>query len=977
VVGVLEHRLMPPSIPIATYRLQLTPSFGFDAAATIVPYLQALGITHVYAAPFLRARAGSPHGYDVVDHSALNPELGGEEAFQRLCATLAQANMGLILDFVPNHMGVLYADNSWWLDVLEWGAKSPFANSFDIDWQSLPGHPRGGVLVPILGRSYGAALEAGEIELRYDATEGSFSAWYCEHRLPIGPNRYGEILQKVVLEAGANDQPAGWKLLELATRYRGPNNPSRAAAPAFKAELAAVAGAEAIIERGLKAYRPAAGSTAAVLHLHRLLERQYYRLAHWQLAGSEINYRRFFDINALAGLRVEDPATFAAIHVLVRRLIANGQLQGLRLDHIDGLRDPHQYFRRLQRLIEVAACSAHPGKNGGPDSTNRHAAAGSPLRQRSVEGERFYVVVEKILAEGERLPRFAGVAGTTGYESLNLISRLLLDARGLSALDRTWREASGENRSFDEILIEAKRRVITNILASEFTVLARLLARIAAGHYSTRDYAPERLRGALELFILHFPIYRTYITPSGPSREDRAIIEAALAKARAEWFGPDADIFDFLRDALTLDLIARGRSGYSIARDRLFAFKVQQFTGPMMAKSLEDTAFYRYHRLLALNEVGGNPAAGALSVEVFHGRMAERVAKWPHGMTATATHDTKRGEDARARLLAFSELAQEWDERVRIWRALNGAHVAAVGASQIPAPAHQYMLYQALLGAWPLAGIDASFAERMRAYAIKAAREGKQQTSWVAPDETYERGLVDFLNRLLDRERSGAFLESFDEFARRAALLGALNSLTQVALKTMMPGVPDFYQGTELWDLSLVDPDNRGPVDFTARSSLLQSLATAPDWRDLAESWQDGRVKFALTRALLALRGELPELFADGSYRPLGVMGPHHEEIVAFARVRGTSAVILVAGRHFARASDNGRRWPRGDCWDASISLENFSDLRDAIAHDKPRTGSQLAIADLFAHIPVAVLRARYASAKAERPRARSAALAT
>jgi (1->4)-alpha-D-glucan 1-alpha-D-glucosylmutase len=958
---------MPTAVPTATYRLQLTPSFGFDAATAIVPYLQALGITHVYASPFLKARAGSSHGYDVVDHGALNPELGGEEALRRLCAALAQADMGLIFDFVPNHMGVLYADNPWWLDVLEWGPKSPFANSFDIDWQSLPGHPRGGALVPILGRSYGEALEAGEIELRYDATEGSFSAWYYEHRLPIGPNRYGEILQKVVLEAGANDQPAGWKLLELATRYRGPNNPSREAAPAFKSELAAVTGAEAIIERGLKAYRPAAGGTAAVLHLHGLLERQYYRLAHWQLAGSEINYRRFFDINALAGLRVEDPATFAAIHVLVRRLIANGQLQGLRLDHIDGLRDPHQYFRRLQRLIEVAAGSAHPHEN----------AAGSPLPQRRAEGERFYVVVEKILAEGERLPRFAGVAGTTGYEWLNLISGLLLDGRGLSALDRTWREASGENRSFDEILIEAKRRVITNILASEFTVLARLLARIAAGHYSTRDYAPERLRAALELFILHFPIYRTYITPSGPSREDRAIIEAALARARADWFGPDVAIFDFLRDALTLDLIARGRSGYSIARDRLFAFKVQQFTGPMMAKSLEDTAFYRYHRLLALNEVGGNPAAGALSVEAFHGRMAERVAKWPHGMTATATHDTKRGEDARARLLALSELAQEWDERVRAWRALNAAHVAPIGASQIPTAAHQYMLYQALLGAWPLSSMDASFVERMRGYAIKAAREGKQRTSWIAPDEIYERGLVDFLDRLLDRERSAAFLESFDEFARRAALLGALNSLTQVALKAMMPGVPDFYQGTELWDLSLVDPDNRRPVDFAARASLLRSLATAPDWRALAESWQDGHLKFALARALLALRGDLPELFTEGAYRPLAVIGPHHDEIVAFARVRGTSAVIVVAGRHFARASDNGRRWPRGDCWDASISLQNFSELRDAIAHDKSRTGPQLAIADLFAHIPVAVLRARYAPVKAERPRARSAALAT
>ena len=385
------------------------------------------------------------------------------------------------------------------------------------------------------------------------------------------------------------------------------------------------------------------------------------------------------------------------------------------------MRDPHQYFRRLQRLIDVN----HP----------------------EGAGRGFYVVVEKILARGERLPRFAGVAGTTGYEWLNLISRVLIDERGLGMLEQTWREASGDQRGFDEILIEAKRRVIANILASEFTVLTRLLARIAAGHYTSRDYAAERLRAAFELFILHFPIYRTYITASGPSREDRATIESALTRARADWFGADAGIFDFLHDVLTLDLIGPGRAGYSIARVRRFAFKVQQFTGPMMAKSMEDTAFYRYHRLLALNEVGGDPAAGALSVADFHERMTERAAKSPHGLTATATHDSKRGEDARARLIALAELADEWSQNVREWRGLNAGLVGSSRSSRMPSSAHEYMLYQALLGAWPLAGLDAGFIERMVAYAIKAAREGKQQTSWLAPNETYEAGLAQFLGR--------------------------------------------------------------------------------------------------------------------------------------------------------------------------------------------------------------------------------------
>jgi (1->4)-alpha-D-glucan 1-alpha-D-glucosylmutase len=940
--------MMPPSIPLATYRIQLTPNFGFDQAAALVPYLKALGISHLYASPFLKARTGSLHGYDVVDHNSFNPELGGEDAFRRLSAALATADIGLILDFVPNHMGVHYADNPWWLDVLEWGPKSPCAASFDIDWQTLPAHPGGGVLIPVLGTSYGEALERGEIELRYDAAEGSFSAWYYEHRLPIAPSRYGEILQKVVLEAGAGEQPAGRKLFELAARYRGPHNPPRHLAPTFKAELASIVDAKDVIDRGLRAYRPN-GEAGAILPLHHLLERQHYRLAHWRLAGSEINYRRFFDINTLAGLCVEDRGTFDAVHGLVRRLIAEGRLHGLRLDHIDGLRDPHQYFRRLQRLIDVA----RPPKSGP-----------------------FYVVAEKILADGERLPRFAGVAGTTGYEWLNVISRVLLDDRGLATLGRAWHDVSGDERNFDAILIEAKRRVIANILASEFTVLTRLLARIAAGHYTTRDYTAERLRAAFELFILHFPIYRTYVTASGPSREDRAIIEGALANARADWFGSDLGIFEFLRDALTLDLIARGRAGHSIARDRRFAFKVQQFTGPMMAKSLEDTALYRFHRLLALNEVGGDPAAGALSVASFHERMQERAAKWPHGLTATATHDTKRGEDARARIIALSELADEWRRSVQQWRQLNAKFAVSLGPSRIPSSAHEYMLYQALLGAWPLAGIDATFVERVQAYAVKAAREGKQQTSWLAPNEQYEMGLKDFLDRLLDRERSASFIEAFDAFARRAALMGALNSLAQLVLKAGMPGVPDFYQGSELWDLSLVDPDNRRSVDFAAQASALNSIGEPPDWHALASKWPDGRVKFALMRQLLALRQRLPDVFTNGSYRPLAIVGPNRHELVAFARLGERNAVIVVSGRLFGRATQDGRRWPPGQAWNASVLADGFSTMRSVLALDKTMTGPSLAAADLFDVLPIAVLQARYTPAKRERPRTKVSAAA-
>ncbi|HET7889838.1 MAG TPA: malto-oligosyltrehalose synthase, partial [Bradyrhizobium sp.] len=463
---------MPSAIPIATYRLQLTETFDFDAAAAIVPYLKALGISHVYASPFTKARKGSTHGYDVVNHTLINPELGGDEGFERLSETLKEHDLGLILDFVPNHVGVHYADNPWWLDVLEWGEASPHAVSFDIDWELLPYRARGGVLLPILGASYGKALEGGEIELRYDATEGSFSAWYFEHRLPIAPERYGEILHMIVKEAGAEGSLAAKAVLDLASRYRGLRHPNRNEAPTFKAQLKNIEGAQEIIERGLAAYRAGPDRSAQTLALHHLLERQHYKLGHWRLASSDINYRRFFDVNSLAGLRVEDAATFSVAHRLVRRLIQEKKLHGLRLDHIDGLRDPAQYFRRLSRLIRQA---------GGK------------------VGQSFYVVVEKILGEHEDLRPLAGVDGTTGYETLNTITRVLLNEKGLEALGETWRQISNLPPALTPVLKAAKRRVLETLLTSEFTVLARLLGRIAAGHYSTRDFSADSLRQAFEL----------------------------------------------------------------------------------------------------------------------------------------------------------------------------------------------------------------------------------------------------------------------------------------------------------------------------------------------------------------------------------------------------------------------------------------------------------------------------------------------
>jgi (1->4)-alpha-D-glucan 1-alpha-D-glucosylmutase len=919
---------MPPAIPIATYRLQLSADFDFDAAASVVPYLKALGITHLYASPFMRARKGSAHGYDVTDHAAFNPELGGDAGFERLSTALRQHDLGLILDFVPNHVGVHFADNPWWLDVLEWGPASPHAASFDIDWEQLPYRARGGVLLPIIGSSYGQALENGEIELRYDPAEGSFSAWYFEHRLPIAPERYGEILRMIVKEAGAENAAPGKAVLALASKHQGPRHPSLKEAPGFKAELKTIPGAADIIARGLDAYRAGADRPAPTLSLHHLLERQHYKLGHWRLASSDINYRRFFDINTLAGLRVEDTGTFESVHRLVKRLIAEGKLQGLRLDHIDGLRDPVQYFHRLRRLVRDA--------QGG-------------------RSQPFYVVIEKILGEHEKLTPFAGVHGTTGYEWMNVITQVLTDGSGLDPLDEIWRQISNRSPKLEPILREAKRRVLETLLTSEFTVLVRLLARIASGHYSTRDYSADSLRQALELYVLHFPVYRTYLTSSGPSAHDRELISRTIERARADWFAADDGIFDFLRDTLTMDLLKPGRPPHSTPRVRRFALKVQQFTGPMMAKSLEDTTFYRYHRLLALNEVGGDPAAKSLSTNEFHGMMQARAKNWPLGMTATATHDTKRGEDARARIMALAEIPGEWTSAVARWKLLNAPHLAVDGDLRAPSATFEYMLYQALLGAWQPE--DTSFPDRMYEFALKAAREGKEETSWLNPHVRYETGVKSFIEKILDPTLSGEFLNSLQTLAQRLSLLGALNSLSQVTLKAMMPGVPDFYQGTERWDFSLVDPDNRRPVDFAERAGRLAALEN-PDWEHLVEEWPSGHLKQAWTRHLLKLRTELADVFTCGDYEPLEVTGPPRNHFIAFARRRGRDAAIIVVTRGLASFTDGGRHWPRPENFDAALDVSGY-----AVEGFADADATQLRLPDLLTHLPVAALKARYTGA--------------
>jgi (1->4)-alpha-D-glucan 1-alpha-D-glucosylmutase len=918
---------VPPEIPIATYRLQLTAAFGFREAAAIVPYLNALGISHLYASPFLKARAGSTHGYDIIDHSQLNPEFGGEAGFAALSEALARADMGLILDFVPNHMGVGHSDNAMWLDVLEWGPRSRYAKCFDIDWKTLPYRADGGVLIPILGRPYGEALEQGEIELRFDRGAGTFSCWYFDHRLPIRPQNYSEILRTCLSVAETADNPAADRIRGIAERFSGPRMPTQAHAPSMKAELAALGDAEiSLIERGLETYRPEASQPSRVMLLHRLLERQHYRVAHWRVAVSEINYRRFFDINDLAGIRVEDADTFRLVHRKVAALVADNKVHGLRLDHIDGLYDPVQYCRRLSRLVRSAL--------------------------RLPDKRDFYIVVEKILSPGEAMLRLPGVAGTTGYDMTSIFIRVLLDSAGLPALERCWQTNAAPGRNYAQIVEEARALVISTTMASEFTVLSRLLARIAAGHWPTRDFTLDRLRAALELYVICFPGYRSYIAGGKVSAGDKDIVEKTIRRARERWYGSDQTIFDFLEDVITLRIVGPDRAGYSADRVQRFVSKLQQFTGPVTAKSVEDTSFYRYNRLLALNEVGNDPSLPGLSPAQFHEEMIGRARDYPHAMTATATHDTKRGEDARMRILALAELADEWTEAVARWIAINAGRIAAA-PRRAPSRSHEYMIYQTLLGVWGSEPTPAALTERLQTYAIKATRESKQETSWINPNAEYEDAVKTFIAQLLDPAQSAEFQEDFDAFARRTQIIGALNSVSQLVLKATVPGVPDFYQGTEFWDFALVDPDNRRPVDFGRRQTELTAAAMT-----FSPGGPGDAFKLALTARLLSLRRRYATLFTNGDYRPIGVAGEHADHVLAFARVLGGTALIVAVGRHFASHTERGSRCPRGDDWHATLDLSNYSVTANLLGDAKGAADKSASIGDLFAHIPAAVLSA-------------------
>ena len=977
-------------IPGSTYRLQLDRTFTFADAREVVPYLDALGITDCYLSPLLAPSSASSHGYDVSDHGRLNEALGTEADYAAFADALRARGMGQILDVVPNHMGIAGNRNAWWMDVLENGPASPHAGSFDIDWDPLKPELKNKVLLPILGDQYGRVLENQELALEF--REGAFFVRYGDTLLPVAPRSYARVLRVGLdesLAALGPDDPQALELQSILTAL-GHLPPQTETDPArleernrervvIKRRLGALCAESpavaAHVEAAVRRLNGVKGDPTSFDLLDELLGAQAYRLAFWQVAADEINYRRFFDINDLAAIRMEEPAVFAAAHRLIFRLVREGWVTGLRVDHPDGLYAPAQYLAALQRHCWIERSL---GSDPGADAAARAALEGEYDRRLATEprgaGARpFYIVVEKILAPGEDLPAHRSVDGTTGYELLAALNGLFVDGGAARAAEDTWARFVGHRPRFDDVVYAAKKLVMDTSMSSELSMLGHRLARLSERHRVSRDFTDRSLTAALREIIACFPVYRTYIddAAAGVSERDRRYIEQAVALATWRNPGTSAFVFDFVRDLLCLEFPA-GRSEAERQAQLAFVRKFQQLTGPITAKGVEDTAFYRYNRLVSLNEVGGDPGRFGTPPERFHQLNALRQERWPGSLSATSTHDTKRSEDVRVRIAVLSEIPREWRQHVRAWHRLNRRHRGVVGTQPAPSEDEEYLLYQTLVGAWPLGSPTddeyRDFVARIQRFVYKALREAKVNASWVNPRPEYDAAVRRFVAAILDRSAPNPFLDDFVPFQRDVAAWGMSSALSQTLLKIAVPGVPDFYQGTELWDLSLVDPDNRRPVDFALRRRTLEALTAEIEQtgdlaslaRKLVEAKEDGRVKLYVVRQALALRRARAALFREGAYRALEVRGPLAAHVIAFARVRGPEVVLALAPRLWARrpAAEPpfGRAsWP--DDTRLVVPAELGGRYRNAFTDERleARDGV-LPVADALASFPVALL---------------------
>lgn len=963
----------PRYVPVSTYRLQVHRRFPLSEAANVVPYLGRLGVGACYTSPYFTAAPGSTHGYDVFNHNEISPELGGEAAHRDFITAVSTHGLGHIVDFVPNHMGISAGGNAWWRDVLENGPSSPTARFFDIDWSPVKTELHAKLLLPILGDQYGRVLERGELQL--DFRDGALLLRYFEQELPVNPRQcprvYRLAVEPLSAEVGPDNPhlheflsvlaslenlpPYTEQVLERITERQREKEVARIRLGRLVQESPVVG---RHITNAVTVVNGVPGHPGSFDPLHALLEAQAYRLAYWRTASHEINYRRFFDVNTLAGLRVEQPDVFEATHALLGRLLADGSVQGVRIDHPDGLFDPQRYFEMLQELAARMA--------GDPEPT--------------------YVVAEKILSGLETLTGSWKVHGTTGYDFLNDLNGIFIAPAQGRRLRRVYSKLTGRMDSFEDVLYDSKQLIMTTAMSSELNVLAHMLDRIGESNRKSRDFTMESLRDVIREVVACFPVYRTYVDENGWTPADRAVVAQAIARARRRNRAMEVSLFDFFREVV----LPRSpevpsserpqderRGGYPPADEaeagaRLrFTMKLQQYTGPVQAKGLEDTAFYRYNVLLSMNEVGGDPSRIGRSVEEFHRANLHRAQHWPFDMLTTATHDTKVGEDVRARINVISEVPDEWGREVSRWMRINRTQRRLVDGDPAPDRGDEYRLYQILLGAWPpdLSHTDrvpAEFIDRISAYMLKAVREAKLHTSWLTTNEGYEQALTGFVERILGAPGGSKFLPAFAPFQQRVASIGVINSLAQVVFKLASPGVPDFYQGTELWDFSLVDPDNRRPVDFAKRDQILAAL-NDNDPAEMLRDWADGRIKMFVTRAGLQLRRELPDVFVGGEYLPLATEVTVQGDAVAFARRSSDDAVIAVVPRLVAGLITDEHPAPLGgECWKTSRILlpeqlrgRTFQNVltREEL---KPTDGAGqtwLFVGEVLHRLPVALLR--------------------
>jgi (1->4)-alpha-D-glucan 1-alpha-D-glucosylmutase len=960
--------LEPAYVPCSTYRLQLNLRFTFAQASAVVAYLHDLGVTDCYTSPFLMAHPGSTHGYDVTDHTRFNPEIGSQEQFTEFAERLKQRGMGLVVDVVPNHMCITHPSNLWWWDVLENGPGSDYSRYFDIDWNPPKSELANKVLLPFLPDQFGLVLESQSIRALYDG--GGFALDSLGTPFPLAPRSLAPLLERILTKTKERLTDTDGHVLELesiitAISHLPPREDTDLARvrerqrekEVIRRRVAALVEDSDVVKTCLKEVLAVINGTKGDPHsfdsLEKLLDDQAYRLSFWRVASDEINYRRFFDINDLAAIRVESPEVFAVVHRIPFDLIQKSLVSGIRIDHPDGLFDPLRYFEDLQAQVPLPG---HTPGNGGR--------------------RRIYLAAEKILVGNEELRPGWAIEGTTGYGFLNLLNGLFVEASKGRFFQRLYRKFTGWSQSYSDLIYESKRLVMQVSMSSELNVLSRRLDRISEQHRRSRDFTLESLRDALREVIACFPVYRTYIrtdTPH-PDEQDERYIRSAIKAAKRRNPATSGSVFDFIQDLLLLkdpDTIG----DIDRVERRLFVMRFQQLTGPVMAKGLEDTAFYRYCPLLSLNEVGGSPDKFGVALAQFHAKNLARRQSWRNAMLASSTHDTKRSEDVRARINVLSELPAEWYRAIRAWQRLNEEKKIQVAGENVPSANEEYFLYQTLLGAWPLTPMDdagrADFIGRIHTYMEKALREAKVNTSWINPNTEYEAAFHSFLDAVLDRSAGKPFLDQFTPFQARIAKAGIYNSLSQTLLKIAAPGLPDFYQGTEVWNFSLADPDNRRPVDYDRLKALLASLhATDSDdpsaFLDrLVSEPADGGLKLFVTRCGLRFRREHRALFAKGSYLPLRVGGEKNKHVIAFARsFRGTTILVL-AGRFFAQLEAPVRVPIGSESWgDAEVVLRKrlpagaYRDVFSGKIISPVQQNGDLVIpvSQAFAHLPIAML---------------------